>query len=207
MVRDVSAIDSAVDTALRRADEFFMGISQVHKTADVLAERFNADQIDYAIAGALALNVHGVQRMTEDVDVLINRKDLKRFKQHWLGRGYTEVQPGGKSIRDAETKVRIDFLIAGDFPGDGRPKPISFPDPKVSRVEGKRFSVLSLPALMELKIASGMTAKDRPGDLQDVIRLVRARSLPRDFEQQLHPYVRAKFLELWDTAQAPSEDY
>ena len=100
MLASVSAAEKAVDTALRRADEFFMGISQVHKTANVLAERFNADQIYYAIAGALALNVHGVQRMTEDVDVLISRKDLKRFKKHWLGRGYTEVRPGGKSIRD-----------------------------------------------------------------------------------------------------------
>jgi hypothetical protein len=184
-----------------------MGISQVHKTASVLAERLNADQIDYAIAGALALNAHGVQRMTEDVDVLISRKDLRRFKKHWLGRGYIEVRPGGKSIRDAETNVRIDFLIAGDFPGDGRPKPVSFPDPKTSRVQGDRFSVLSLPMLIELKIASGMTAKDRPGDLQDVIRLVRARSLPRDFQKQLDPYVRGKFLELWEAAQAASEDY
>ncbi len=184
-----------------------MGISQVHKTASVLAERLNADQIDYAIAGALALNVHGVQRMTEDVGVIISRKDLRRFKNHWLGRGYIEVRPGGKSIRDAETNVRIDFLIAGDFPGDGRPKPVSFPDPKASRVQGDRFSVLSLPMLIELKIASGMTAKDRPGDLQDVIRLVRARNLPRDFQQELNPYVRAKFLELWDAAQAASDDY
>src|SRR5262249_51164427 len=149
-------------------------------------ERLTADQIDYAIAGALALNVHGVQRTTEDVDVLIDRTDLKRFKKHWLGRGYTEVRPGGKSIRDAETNVRIDFLIAGDFPGDGRPKPVSFPNPKDSRIQGDRFSVLSLPMLIQLKIASGMTAKDRPGDLQDVIRLVRAGNLPRDFEQQLH---------------------
>ena len=67
--------------------------------------------------------------------------------------------------------------------------------------------MLSLPMLIELKIASGMTAKDRLGDLQDVIRLVRARSLPRDFQKQLVPYVRAKFLELWDAAQAASEDY
>jgi hypothetical protein len=184
-----------------------MRISQVHKTASVLAERLNADQIDYAIAGALALNVHGVQRMTEDVDVLISRKDLKRFKKHWLGRGYVEVRSGGKSIRDAETNVRIYFLIAGDFPGDGRPRPVSFPDPKAARVQGERFSVLSLPMLIELKIASGATAKDRPGDFQDVIRLIRARNLPRDFQRQLDPHVRAKFLDLWDAAQAASEDY
>ena len=70
-----------------------------------------------------------------------------------------------------------------------------------------RERLLSTPMLIELKIASGMTAKDRPGDLQDVIRLVRARNLPRDFQQELNPFVRAKFLELWDAAQAASDDY
>src|SRR5260370_10835143 len=203
----VSRVDTAVDAALRRADEFFMGISEVHKTASALAGRLTADRIDFAIAGALALNVHGVQRMTEDVDILISRDDLKRFKENWIGRGYIEVRPGGKSVRDTETNVRIDFLIAGDFPGDGRPKAVSFPDPKQCRVEGERFSVLSLPTLIELKIASGMTAKDRPGDLQDVIRLIRARSLSREFQAQLDPYVRAKFLELWDAAHVASDDY
>ena len=29
--------------------------------------------------------------------------------------------------------------------------------------------------------------------------------LPRDFQEQLNPYVRAKFLELWDAAQAASD--
>ncbi len=207
MIDAVNGVDTAVDTALRRADEFFMGISKVHKTASTLAGRLTADHIDFAIAGALAVNVYGVQRMTEDVDILIRREDLQRFKDHWIGRGYVEVRTGGKSVRDAETNVRIDFLIAGDFPGDGRPKPVSFPDPKHHRIEGERFSVLSLPKLIELKIASGMTAQDRPGDLQDVIRLIRASDLSRDFQDQLDPYVRAKFVELWDAAQLASDEY
>ncbi len=136
MFRGVSATDRAVDAALRAADEFFMGISQVHKTANVLAERLNGDRFDYAIAGALALNVHGVQRMTEDVNVLVSRKDLKSFKKHWLGRGYIEVRPDGTSIRDEETNVRIDFLIAGDFPGDSRPKPVRFQSLKLPESKG-----------------------------------------------------------------------
>ena len=44
-------------------------------------------------------------------------------------------------------------------------------------------------------------------DLDDVIRLIRVRALGRDFANQLDPYVRAKFDELWRLAQHPDEDY
>src|SRR5207244_1783377 len=110
---------------------------------------------DYAIAGALALGEHGYRRLTTDVDVLISKEGLGRFKDEWLGRGYVNVRPGGKAVRDAINGVKIDFLIAGDFPGDGLPKPVCFPDPGTVAVHGERYRVVALPVLIELKLASG----------------------------------------------------
>ena len=80
-------VDEAVGRALEKADEYFMGIHEVQRTADALVRRLREMRIDFAIAGALALQVHGVSRMTEDVDVLITREGLERFKELWLGRG------------------------------------------------------------------------------------------------------------------------
>ncbi|HME89941.1 MAG TPA: nucleotidyl transferase AbiEii/AbiGii toxin family protein [Myxococcaceae bacterium] len=199
--------EGPVTAALRAADEFFMGRSRVHRTAEKLFALLREEKIEFALAGALAVNVHGVRRMTEDVDVLITREGLERFKEGWLGRGYVEIHPGGKTIRDAETRVKIDFLLAGDYPGDRRPKPIQFPNPSIAAVWMAGVPVVSLRSLIELKVASGMTAKDRPRDLDDVIRLIRAGSLPRDFGNQLNPYVRSKFDELWEAAQIPPDDY
>lgn len=200
-------IDGVIERALNMADEYFMGISKIHQTATNLSKRMAEERIEIAIAGALALNVHGVVRMTEDVDVLITQEGLIQFKKLWLGRGYVEVRPGGKSIRDTETNVRIDFLVAGDFPGDGKPKPVAFPQPIEARIAGERFAVLSLTKIVELKLASGMTAKDRPQDLADVIRLIRTRKLPLEFQNQLSPYVAAKYAELHEIALQPEEDY
>ena len=62
------------------------------------------------------------------------------------------------------------FLIAGEFPGDGKPKPVAFPDPGEVGVliDGVRY--VNLPGLVELKIASGMTGNlGRMKDLADVI--------------------------------------
>jgi hypothetical protein len=59
--------------------------------------------------------------------------------------------------------------------------------------------------LIELKLASGMTAPHRLKDLADVQELIRVTSLSRELADQLDPYVRAKYLELWEAVQAGDE--
>lgn len=184
-----------------------MGTGGLHAAAEAIGRVLAELDIDYAIAGAIALGEHGFRRLTVDVDILIGRDDLARFKAHWLGRGYVEIRPGGKAVRDTVNDVRIDFLIAGDFPGDGLPKPVAFPEPARASVNGVKYRVLTLPRLVELKLASGMTAVHRLHDLADILRLIRQVSLPRDFAAHLNPYVRAKFDELWVAAQHPDDDY
>jgi hypothetical protein len=141
------------------------------------------------------------------VDVLIARDDLQRFKDAWLGRGYVNVREGGRAVRDTVNNVKVDFLIAGDYPGDGKPKPVRFPSPAKAGVDAGRVRVLDLRHFVEMKLASGMTAPHRLQDLADVLRLIRAAGLPRELSGSLDPYVRDKFLELWQSAQHPDEDY
>jgi hypothetical protein len=43
--------------------------------------------------------------------------------------------------------------------------------------------------------------------LADVQRLIAVRKLPREFADGLDPYVRAKFDELWASAQHEPDDY
>ncbi len=184
-----------------------MGESPVHRAAAAVARHLEELGIDYAIAGALCLGVHGHVRVTEDVDVLIGREDLDRFKREWLGRGYLDLRPGGKAVRDTVNDVKIDFLLAGDFPGDGKPKPVAFPDPGEVAVPAGSFRVVSLPRFIELKLASGMTAPHRLQDLADVLRLIERANLTRQLGESLDPYVRPKYDELWLAAQHPEDDY
>ena len=119
-----------LDAALAWLGAYFVNESPLQKAAFQIAEHLDELGIDYAIAGALSLAAHGLVRATEDVDVLVTRDGLARFKEVWLGRGYVNLRPGGKAVRDTDHNVRIDFLIAGDFPGDGVQKPVAFPTPK-----------------------------------------------------------------------------
>lgn len=198
MVRAYEArLRDSFDSTLREASEFFMGGGDVRKTLRRLAERLHAEGIAYAIVGGMALGEHGYVRMTEDVDVLVTRDGLARFRDACVGRGYTANHPGAeRSFRDSGTGVRIEFLVTGEYPGDGKPQPIAFPDPSACSVEVGDIRVVSLPRLIELKLASGLTAPDRLRDLADVQELIRAERLDESFADQLDPSVRPKFREL-----------
>lgn len=201
------ALDRRMDAVLDFLGAYFMNKSPVHLAAEEIARHLDEAGIDYAIAGALSLGVHGFVRATEDVDIIVTREGLEKFKDRWLGRGYVNLRAGGKPVRDTTHNVRIDFLLAGDFPGDGKPKPVAVPDPKAAAVAGEKYRVVSLPTLIELKLASGMTAPHRMQDLTDVMRLIHVTQIPRDFADKLDPYVREKFAELWQLAQHTDDEY
>lgn len=185
------------DAILHEAAEFFMNKGDVRATMKCLAARLTAEGIDYAVLGAMALGQHGYVRMTEDVDVLVTRDGLTRFRKVCVGRGYVPTHRGAtRAFRDAATGVRIEFLVAGEYPGDGKPKAVSFPDPAECSLEVEGIKVVSLPRLIELKLASGMTAPDRLRDLADVQEIIRSQRLTGRVAARLDPSVRPKFREL-----------
>lgn len=96
---------------------------------------------------------------------------------------------GVKNLRDAGTKVKIEFLTTGSFPGDGKSKPVAFPDPNDVGVDIDGIRYLRLGTLIELKLASGMTNTGRLKDLADVQELIRVLKLANEFREQLNPFV------------------
>jgi hypothetical protein len=194
------------EAALGNARRFFMGDADVQRAMHQLAHHLEESAIPYAIVGAMALNEYGYERVTKDVDVLLTREGLAQFKSLFLGRGYVEKFEGSKGLRDTMNNVVIDVLIAGDYPGDGKAKPVAFPDPAEVAVRGSKVALVPLAKLIELKLASGMTAPHRLKDLADILELVRAAHLPAELGDALDPYVRAKFRELWDAAQGGGDE-
>jgi len=179
--------------ALQEGSMHFEEKSAVHLTLRKITQRLTELKIPYAVAGGMALFFHGFRRFTEDVDILVTREGLQQIRRHLEGLGYVPVFSGSRSLRDADSGVRIEFLVTGEFPGDGKPKPVSFPNPDEATIEKDNVRWLSL---IELKLASGMTSPGRLRDLADVQELIRVLSLPADFGQQLQPFVREKYAEL-----------
>ncbi len=191
------------DRMLREASAYFAGAGRLHSSLQSLVHRLEAEGIPYALLDGLALAERGYARLTEDIDLLLTPAGLESFQQRLVGRGYRPAFPRAeKSFRDVESEVRIEIVTTGEYPGDGLPKPVSFPDPAdpgvASEVDGIR--VITLDRLIELKLASGMTAPHRLRDLADVQDLIARLDLPESLAGRLDPFVQAAYEDLWKKA-------
>jgi hypothetical protein len=194
--------------AMDEGDRHFRRESDVFKTLASIAQQLESWGVSYAVAGSMAFFRHGFRRVTEDVDILVTREGLKVIHEHLEELGCVPLVTGSKNLRDAERGVRIEFLVTGAYPGDGKPKPVAVPDPADVGVEIEGIRYLSLPMLVELKLASGMTNPGRLKDLADAQEAIRTFSLAERFAEALNPYVRDKYRELWRGVQeGPAEPW
>ena len=193
------------DRMLREASAYFAGKGRLHSALHRLTQRLKAEGIPYALLGGLALAEHGYPRLTEDIDLLLTSSGLERFRQRLVGRGYRPAFGGAKkTFRDTETGVRIEVVTAGEYPGDGLPKPVAFPDPTTPgvTVEIEGVCVVTLEKLIELKLASGTSAPHRLRDLADVQDLITRLGLPLKLADHLDPSVQAAYQDLWEKVHA-----
>jgi hypothetical protein len=181
---------------------YFMGQGELNKTVAQLGSDLSRNGIEYMVIGAVALTAHGYLRFTADVDVVLTKEGLEAFHRELIGLGYRPAFEGArKKLRSTRNGVAIEVITAGEYPGDGKPKPVVFPDPSTAAVEISGVRVVRLEKLVELKLASGISASDRLKDLADVQELIKCRGLSRELATELNPYVREKYLELWDAVQ------
>jgi hypothetical protein len=181
---------------------YLMGQGSLNNTLAQLCDDLERHGIDYMVIDAVALMAHGYPRFTEDIDLVLTREGLETFHRELIGLGYLPAFDGArKRLRATNGNTPVEVIVAGDYPGDGRPKPVSFPVPATASVEIDGVRVVTLAKLIELKLASGMTAPDRLKDLADVQELIKFRDLNADFVEALNPYVRGQFLRLYEAVE------
>ena len=178
---------------------YLMGRGELNSALAQLSEDLGRHGIDYVVIGAVALMAHGYPRFTEDIDLVMTGEGLETFHRELVGLGYRPAFEGArKRLRATRDDVPVEVITAGEYPGDGRPKPVSFPVPAEASVEIDGVRVVTLEKLIELKLASGMTGGvHRLKDLADVVALIEALDLPADFADRLNPFVRDRYAELW----------
>ena len=192
-------LDQDLRWALNEGSRHFEENSAVFKALRKIAHTLNELEIPYAVVGGMALFMHGLRRFTEDVDILVTRNALATIHDKLDGRGYRPPFAKSKNLRDTEFGVRIEFLISGEYPGDGKPKPVAFPEPQIVSVNCDGVHYIRLSKLLELKLASGMTEPTtRMKDLADVVELIKVLQLPLDIAEELDPSVRQRFVEYWN---------
>ena len=163
-------------------------------------------RIPYRETGGIALNLHGAGRPTKDVDLIVRRSDwlraiqaLEQIATDKLGirfglpgepePGLAVVGPHGIPIElwpEGTTHEQIAKIR-------GMQKARSHPAGKLAfTLQGD-----AVIALVNDKLSSYLSAKDRLRDAADVQSLIKRLKLPLGFAARLAPEVRAAYRRIW----------
>ena len=175
---------------LREIDMFFEGRDKVHDTMNRLVAALDAEGISYAIMGGMAVNVHGHERMTKDVDVLLTQEGFETFRTKFLGTLFDPVAGRPRRFSDRQNGVTLDVLVTGRYPGSGKPGPVAFPDPETAGEVLDNKRVINLATLIQLKLAAR-----RYQDFADVVSLIRVHNLDESYQARLHPSLHRDYIE------------
>ncbi|TWT75928.1 hypothetical protein Pla123a_27130 [Posidoniimonas polymericola] len=155
--------------------------------------------VSHAIVDGVAVCLHGYQRNTIDIDLLVRNDDSEKLRNAFTASGWT--WDADQKQFSSESGAVVQFLIAGERAGRGAD--VRLPDPddadSVTVLEG--LPVLNLARLIESKIACGQgDARRMHKDFADVVELIALKKLNRSFERKLHQSVRPAFRELLQNA-------
>jgi hypothetical protein len=103
---------------LKEIDRFFEGRGREHQTMRRLARHLKKAGVPYAIMGGMAVNAHGAERTTHDMDVLLTPEGLERFHQALVGSEYDPVANRPRRFLDRQRGVTVDVRVTGRFPGE-----------------------------------------------------------------------------------------
>jgi hypothetical protein len=154
-----------------------------------------AAQIPHAVAGGVAVCLHGYQRNTVNVDILVRKEDSPAVREHLVREGFAWNEQEHEF--NAPSGVAALFLTAGDRAGSG--SEVRLPDPSdkavVEEIEG--VTVLRLSKLIEAKIACGEGNLRRTHkDFADVVELILQNRLDSSFARHLHRSLRVTYRRL-----------
>ncbi|MBM3999010.1 MAG: hypothetical protein FJ297_05610 [Planctomycetes bacterium] len=126
------------------------------------------------VGGGWAVWRHGyVGRITRDIDIVLPASRVDEFLRAACLAGFRVTPvPAGRwpKMAHRETGVDVDILPEGQRPGtSSRPAPTTIPHPGRIGASGTALRYVSLPALIELKLAAG-----RAQDSADVLKLIQA---------------------------------
>lgn len=154
-----------------------------------------AASIPHAVIGGMAVCLHGYQRNTVDLDLLVRKAELPSI------RGVLEHAGYAWSAEQAEFRSRsgvpVHLILAAERAGND--SEVRLPDPADERVVAwlEGLPVISLARLIEAKLACGLGNLRRTHkDFADVVELIDKHGLGRSFARHLHKSVREPYRKL-----------
>jgi len=172
-----------------------LGNENLWETASLCHAHLDDAKIDYSICGGVAVCLHGYQRNTVDIDLIVRADDASQVQKILSDAGFVWNQANQEF--KASSNIVVQFLIAGESAGHGME--VKIPEPSgtenVESIEG--LNVVRLSRLIEMKLACGTANIRRTHkDFADVVELIAVRKLDGRFASLLHKSLRKTFRDL-----------
>ena len=171
------------------------GTTGVELTARTAVEILAHWNVPHLIVGGLAVQEHGYERVTVDVDIVVpDVAEAVEFLTADLSGPFHRLAED--RVEDRRNGVKVDLLPAGHVLRVGCKVP--FPQPR----EVSEFpKIVTVEQLVSLKLDSftGSPLR-RVKDKADVVELIQRAQLPRELAVALP--VRELYLEIWDGLKA-----
>jgi hypothetical protein len=150
------------------------------------------------VSGGWAVWRHGyVGRVTQDIDIVLPSARVEEFLKVASVSGFENLAPPvGRwpKLRHLETGIEVDILPEGGRPGTAaRLAPTTISHPKAMGATRGMLKYISLPSLVELKLAAG-----RLRDEADVVELARENPDRLDEVRQHLRQVHAKYADRFE---------
>jgi hypothetical protein len=149
--------------------------------------------IPHAMMGGCAVEAHGGRRFRDTVLVLLTSEGLDQFRQKHVTRFYDQVPNRSRRFVERQSGLQIEAMLTGHHPGRRGPGPFAYPDPIEVREKVDQMWVVSLPHLIQLRLASGSFY-----EMAEVVSLIEANNLDESCMERLHPSVRGGYLTCLD---------
>ena len=180
-----------------------LGNENLWQAATYRHQRPAEAEIPHSVCGGVAVCLHGYQRNTTDVDLIIERERANNVRQIFESTGL-QCDGTGDEFFTADG-IAVNFLLTGDRAG--KDSEVRLPSPagelNVETIEG--LPVLSLSRLIEIKIACGAeNVRRMHKHFADVVELIAIRKLDGTFAKYLHKSVRDVYRKLVQNAQGES---
>ena len=182
----------------KRIESQFMEsfVNNQEETMKTIAKVLKQNQIEFCFIGGAVLPEYGYNRVTEDIDILVSKKDKDKFLTlagTYLKRKFKDAQ---KSFYWNNPKTQIDVIYSGDRAGD-MTKGIEYKEPhEIDKIKNT-IPKLTLENMIQYKLCSGLYGKGRMKDFGDVQELIVINDLPKDYADSFRKDLKNKYVEIW----------
>lgn len=166
-------------------------IKDSEKAKKAIVSLLKDNNIEFVFIGGLARNHYASIRTTDDIDILVAKKDKDKVKN--LPIGYIKNLSGdtARVFKLHDPEIKIEILYSGDYAGnkDG----IIYKEPHLI----SNGDIISLKNLIEYKLSSGLYGK-RFKDYGDIQDLIKQNNLKKNFANSFREDLKKLYLELWE---------